>query len=102
MAVKAKVRANAPKVSFRISFQWPIINSVNKTKSSETNRSEIFITFCTALIELNFNGRKNDKHRDELRGPSDLFERFTIFTIFLVFIANVKIFRDNYARTSSK
>ena len=62
MAVKAKLRANAEKVSFRISLQWPsyIINSVDKTKSSETDRSEISITFCNALIELNFNGKKND------------------------------------------
>ena len=87
MAVKAKLRANAEKVSFRISLQWPgyIINSVDKTKSSETDRSEISITFCTALIELNFNGKKSDD-------PS----------CFLVFMANFKIFRDHNARTSSK
>ena len=62
MGVKPKLRANARKVSFRISLHWPgyIFNSVDKTKSSETVRSEISITFCTALIELNFNGKKND------------------------------------------
>ena len=94
MAVKAKLRSNARKVSFRFSLQWPgnIINSVDKTKSSETDRSEISITFCTALIELNCNGKKNND-------PSCLRD---LLLFFLVFMANFKIFRDHYVRTSSK